>query len=63
MRATRRVAKNGQISLPPEIMTVLGIEPGDYIEFEVIGIVKKGSEIGKSGILNPQMATLEPILA
>ena len=63
MRATRRVAKNGQISLPPEIITVLGIEPGDYIEFEVIGIVKKGSEIGKSGILNPQMATLEPILA
>lgn len=63
MRATRRVAKNGQISLPPEIMRILGIEAGDYIEFEVIGIVKKGSEIGKSGIKNPQMPTLEPILA
>ena len=44
-------------------MTILGIEPGDYIEVDVIGIVKKASEIGKSGILNPQMATLEPILA
>jgi bifunctional DNA-binding transcriptional regulator/antitoxin component of YhaV-PrlF toxin-antitoxin module len=63
MRATRRVAKSGQISLPPEIIDIFGIEAGDYVEIDVIGIVKKASEIGKSEIQNPQMPTLEPILA
>jgi bifunctional DNA-binding transcriptional regulator/antitoxin component of YhaV-PrlF toxin-antitoxin module len=57
------VAKSGQISLPPEIIDIFGIEAGDYVEIDVIGIVKKASEIGKSEIQNPQMPTLEPILA
>jgi bifunctional DNA-binding transcriptional regulator/antitoxin component of YhaV-PrlF toxin-antitoxin module len=63
MRATRRVAKSGQISLPPEMIEILGIEAGDYVEFDVIDVIKKGPKIGKSESLNPQMPTLEPILA
>jgi len=64
MRAIRKVAKSGQVSLPPEIIEVMGIEPGDIIEYEVIGIVKKvNAKMEKSGIENPQMATLEPISA
>ena len=63
MRATKRMAKSGQVSIPPEIIELFEIEPGDYVEFDVIGVIKKGSKIGKSEILNPQMPTLEPILA
>ncbi|MGD0952884.1 MAG: AbrB/MazE/SpoVT family DNA-binding domain-containing protein [Methanotrichaceae archaeon] len=42
MKAIRKVAKSGQISIPPEIMEIMKIEPGDYIEFDVISIVHKG---------------------
>jgi len=64
MRAIRKVAKSGQVSLPPEIIEVMGIEPGDIIEYEVIKIVKKASpKMEKSGTENPLLATPEPISA
>jgi len=64
MKAIRKVAKSGQISLTPEIIELMGIEPGDYIEYDVIRIVKKANaKMEESGIENPQIATPEPILA
>jgi bifunctional DNA-binding transcriptional regulator/antitoxin component of YhaV-PrlF toxin-antitoxin module len=64
MKAIRKVAKSGQISLTPEIIELMGIEPGDYIEYDVIRIVKKANaKMEGSGIENPQIATPEPILA
>lgn len=64
MKAIRKVAKSGQISLTPEIIDLMGIEPGDYIEFDVIRIVRKaGAKMEESGLENPLMPTPEPILA
>lgn len=65
MKAIRKVAKSGQISLTPEIVELMGIEPGDYIEFDVIKIVKKANAAKMEGSEqeNPLMVTPEPILA
>lgn len=53
MRAIRRVAKSGQVSIPPEIMDLLGIEPGDYIEFDVLRKVEKADIKAKGESENP----------
>ena len=65
MKAIRKVAKSGQISIPPEILTLMQIEPGDYIEFDVIGIVRKANaeKMEGSELENPLLPTLEPIFA
>ncbi|MDD1762125.1 MAG: AbrB/MazE/SpoVT family DNA-binding domain-containing protein [Methanothrix sp.] len=66
MRAIVKIAKSGQVSIPNEIREILGAEAGDYLEIDVIGIAAKSAreqEKGKSGYLNPRIATLEPILA
>lgn len=64
MKAIRKVAKSGQISLTPEILDLLGIEPGDYIEYDVIRIVRKvGTKMEESELENPLMSTPEPIFA
>lgn len=66
MKAIRKVAKSGQIAITPEIIELMGIEPGDYVEFDVIRIVHKasGAKMEESGIENPLMVTTpEPILA
>ena len=42
----------------------MGIEPGDYIEFDVIRVVRKSSAKMEMGELeNPLMPTPEPIFA
>ncbi len=53
MRAIRRVAKSGQVSIPPEIMDLLGIEPGDYVEFDVLRKVEKADIKAKGESENP----------
>jgi len=63
MKAIRKVAKSGQISIPPEIMELMEIQPGDYVEFDVIQKVTKSAKMGESEIKNPLMPTPEPILA
>lgn len=64
MKAIRKVAKSGQISLTPEIIDLMEIEPGDYIEFDVIRIVRRASaKMEESGLENPLMAAPEPIFA
>lgn len=64
MRAIRKVAKSGQISLTPEIIDIMEIEPGDYIEFDVIRVVRKSNaKMEGSELENPLMPTPEPILA
>jgi len=64
MRDIRKVAKSGQISLTPEIIDIMEIEPGDYIEFDVIRVVRKSNaKMEGSKLENPLMPTPEPILA
>ena len=66
MKAIRKVAKSGQISLTPEIIDLMGIEAGDYIEYDVIRIVRKASEskMSESELQqNPMMPTPELIFA
>jgi hypothetical protein len=64
MKAIRKVAKSGQVSLTPEIIDLMGIESGDYIEYDVIRIVRKaGAKMEESEQENPQMPTLEPVFA
>lgn len=64
MKAIRKVAKSGQVSLTPEIIDLMGIEPGDYVEFDVIRIVRKaGTKMEESEQENPLMLTPEPIFA
>jgi bifunctional DNA-binding transcriptional regulator/antitoxin component of YhaV-PrlF toxin-antitoxin module len=65
MKAIRKVAKSGQVSLTPEIIDLMDIGPGDYIEFDVIRVVRKADAKMEESELreNPLMPTLEPILA
>lgn len=64
MKAIRKVAKSGQVSLTPEIIDLMGIEAGDYIEFDVIRIVRKANtKMEGSEQENPLMVTPDPISA
>lgn len=63
MKAIRKVAKSGQIAIPPEILDLMEIEPGDYVEFDIIRIVEKTAKMERSESKNPLMTTPEPILA
>jgi len=44
MRASLRVAKSGQVAIPPQIRDSMGIEPGDVVEIDVIAIVHKAKD-------------------
>lgn len=41
MRFVRKVNDRGVLTLPTEIREALGVEDGDIVEFEVLGVVKK----------------------
>lgn len=41
MRFVRKVNDRGVLTLPTEIREALGVEEGDIVEFEVLGVVKK----------------------
>ncbi|MGA9097755.1 MAG: AbrB/MazE/SpoVT family DNA-binding domain-containing protein [Methanotrichaceae archaeon] len=53
MRAIVKLAKSGQVSIPPEIRDILGAEPGDYLEIDVIGITSKAKSVAKDNSQNP----------
>lgn len=42
MRFVKRISDRGNLTLPTELRDALGISEGDIVEFDVIGIVKKG---------------------
>jgi len=54
MRFVKRVSDRGNMTLPTELREALGIAVGDIVEFEVIGIVKKGH--GPNGSHHPKEA-------
>lgn len=41
LRFVRKVNDRGVLTLPTEIREALGVEEGDIVEFEVLGVVKK----------------------
>lgn len=43
LRFVRKVNDRGVLTLPTEIREALGVEEGDIVEFEVLGVVKKTS--------------------
>lgn len=58
MRFVRKVNDRGVLTLPTEIREAMGVEDGDIVEFEVLGVVKK---TGRKGTLssNPSNVSLE----
>ncbi|HUR61089.1 MAG TPA: AbrB/MazE/SpoVT family DNA-binding domain-containing protein [Candidatus Thermoplasmatota archaeon] len=43
MRFVKKVNDRGVLTLPTEVREALGVEEGDIVEFEVLGVVKKGT--------------------
>lgn len=41
MRFVKKVNERGTVTLPAEIREVLGVEDGDIVEFEVLGVARK----------------------
>lgn len=41
MRFTKRVAGEGHVTVPATVRDVLGIDAGDVVEFEVVGVVRR----------------------
>ncbi len=44
MRFLKRVSERGTLTLPPEVREALEVQPGDIVEFEVIGVVRKNNK-------------------
>lgn len=42
MRFLRKLGQRGSLTLPSELREVLAIGEGDIVEFEVIGVVRRG---------------------
>lgn len=58
MRFVRKVNDRGVLTLPTEIREALGVEEGDIVEFEVLGVVKKNGRTART-ILSPDKFPLE----
>ena len=41
MRFVKKVNERGVVTLPTEVREALGVEEGDIVEFEVLGIARK----------------------
>jgi AbrB family looped-hinge helix DNA binding protein len=42
MRFLRKVGRRGVLTTPTEVREILDIHEGDIVEFEVIGVVRRG---------------------
>lgn len=58
LRFVRKVNDRGVLTLPTEIREALGVEEGDIVEFEVLGVVKKNGRPART-ILSPDKFPLE----
>ena len=56
MRFVRKVNDRGVLTLPTEIREALGVEEGDIVEFEVLGVVKK---TGRKANRSPSSSNVE----
>jgi AbrB family looped-hinge helix DNA binding protein len=56
MRFVKRVNERGVVTLPTEVREALGVDEGDIVEFEILGIARKANaQAGKpSKAANPQ---------
>lgn len=41
MRFVKKVNERGVLTLPSDVREAMGVEDGDIVEFEVLGVVKK----------------------
>ncbi|MEA3137716.1 MAG: Antidote-toxin recognition MazE, bacterial antitoxin [Thermoplasmata archaeon] len=44
MRFVKRVNERGVVTLPTEVREALGVDEGDIVEFEILGIARKASD-------------------
>ena len=42
MRFLRKVGRRGVLTTPNEVREVLDIQEGDIVEFEVVGVIRRG---------------------
>ena len=45
MRFVKRVNERGVVTLPTEVREALGVDEGDIVEFEILGIARKGTDL------------------
>jgi AbrB family looped-hinge helix DNA binding protein len=45
MRFLRKIGRRGVLTTPTEVREVLDIHEGDIVEFEVVGVVRRGKSI------------------
>jgi AbrB family looped-hinge helix DNA binding protein len=43
MRFVKRVNERGVVTLPTEVREALGVDEGDIVEFEILGIARKAT--------------------
>ena len=43
MRFVKRVNERGVVTLPTEVREALGVDEGDIVEFEILGIARKAN--------------------
>jgi bifunctional DNA-binding transcriptional regulator/antitoxin component of YhaV-PrlF toxin-antitoxin module len=42
MRFLRKVGRRGVLTTPTEVREAMGIEDGDIVEFEIVGVIRRG---------------------
>lgn len=47
MRFVKRVNERGVVTLPTEVREALGVDEGDIVEFEILGIARKANAAPK----------------
>lgn len=47
MRFLKKVAGRGNVTLPSDIREAMGIEDGDIIEFQIVGVVRRKDEANR----------------
>lgn len=48
MRFVKRVNERGVVTLPTEVREALGVDEGDIVEFEILGIARKANAAPKA---------------
>lgn len=57
MRFVKRVAGNGHVTVPSDLRSVLAIESGDIVEFEVVGIVRPRPHVASASAASSTPST------
>ena len=57
MRFVKRVNERGVVTLPTEVREALGVDEGDIVEFEILGIARKATDVKGKSAKDPKPAT------